>query len=474
MVTTRVNGCQTVTTGTIFMSQLIRLIDHLKKEQRRYYLTEMPEEPFYRRWFYGGICFVSIFWTEVRNMRLFIRVASGTYTTMLALIPFMVVGGSLVLTFNKKATIPELVKQINEFVIPVAGDTIANFLTESLTRTLDIGLGPIGVISLLITSVMLFVHIEDCINDIWHVVKPRAFYLRILLFYAVVTLGPLLISFSIFQAAQFLSEYMLDGIVWKLLRDVSILTGACFIVFKFMPNTRVQLKYAFIPAIVAGIVIEIAKLSFGFYLSIAFQSTSNNTILYGALGIIPVVLLWLYLSWMMILFGVEASYCMQNMRSLCLRKCYTDENNDHETWIFIGAYAALEILSSLVRNLCRGGNPQTSEELAVECVYPVQAIDAILDRLVAINVVKRIDGEFARAYFLARPLDAILIRDIMKAFDESSPRVKKFPKLEGLVNQLLAAQENIWADSNANILREDGVTLKDVASCSTMTNLHLE
>ncbi len=456
------------------MSRYQNFIKHIRAEQKKYYLTELDGEKWYRRAFYGFLCYIAIFITEVRSLRLFTRVASGTYTTMLALIPFMVVGGSLIITFNKEASIPELILKINEFVIPVAGDTIANFLTESLTRTLEIGLGPIGVISLLVTSVMLFVHVEDCFNDIWRVAKPRAFYLRILLFYAIVTLGPLLISFSIFQAAQFISEFVFSGFWWKLVRELLLVFGFCFVLFKFLPNTRVQLKSAIIPAAMASVIIEVAKFGFSIYLTFAFQSNSNNTILYGALGIIPVILLWLYLTWMMLLFGVEAGYCMQNMRSLCLRKCYNEDNGENDTWVFLGNYAALEVLASLVRNLCRGGEPQTSEELSVECVYPVQAIDAILDRLVGINIVKKIEGEFSPVYYLARPLDTIQISEVMKTFDESSPRVKKYPKLEAMVEQLIAAQAKIWSDSNLNVLREDGVALKDVAAHPTMTDLHLD
>ena len=84
------------------------------------------------------------------------------------------------------------------------------------------------------------------------------------------------------------------------------------------------------------------------------------------------------------------------------------------------------------------------------------------------------ENDFATTYILAKPLDAIVIKDIMKLFDESSPRVKKHPKLQALVEQLIAAQEQIWSKSNANILREDGVSLKDVSSEPTMNDLHVD
>ncbi|MBO4349352.1 MAG: YihY family inner membrane protein [Proteobacteria bacterium] len=453
------------------MPNFKQFIDQIRQNQKQYFLTGMENEVWYKRIFYALTSFISVFYGEIQNLRLFTRVASTTYTTMLALIPFMVVGGSLIITFNKEANVTEIITRINQFVAPVAGDVIANFLSQSFERTLDLGLGPIGVIALVVTSVMLFVHIEDCINDIWHVVKPRAFYLRILLFYAVVTLGPLLVSFSMFQATELLPNMIKEDSTWQLFQDTVIIFLASFILFKFLPNTRVRIKFAFIPAVIAAICLQIAKWGFGIYMSIAFKS--SYSILYGALGIIPMTLLWLYFIWSIIYFGVEASYCLQNMRSLSLRWCY-DSNPNGAEWVFIGSYAALEVLSALVRNLCAGKEPPTADALAVECVYPTQAIQAILARLGQINVVKRMENDFANTYILAKPLDAIAIKEVMKLFDESTPRVQRHPKLQALVEQLIAAQEQIWSDSNANILREDGVSLKDVSSVPTMNDLHMD
>lgn len=438
------------------MSRFSTLINKITSEQRRFYLTEMGGEPWYRRAFYAVICFCSVLVSEINSMRLFVRVASGTYTTMLALIPFTVVGGSLIITFNKEANVDTLTAKIREFVIPVAGDTIGGFLSESLKRTLDLGLGPVGIISLFITSVMLFVYIEDCVNDIWHVVKPRAFYLRILLFYAVVTMGPVLLSYSIFQATQLIPDLLMQGFVWKIVREIGVVFLVLLVVYKFLPNTRVQIKYAMIPAFVGALLIEVLKFAFGLYFSLAFSSSSysNYRILYGALGIIPVMLLWLYVTWAIVLVGVEMSYCLQNMRLLLLRKIY-DTSSDENPWVFLGAYAPIEVVASMVRNLCAGKDPQTAEELAVECVYPVLAIEAIMKRLENMHVVKSIQGETAVSYILSKPLDGILIRDIMEAFDESSPRVLKHPRLSAMVEELLLSQNRVWKDSDCNILREN-------------------
>jgi DNA-binding IscR family transcriptional regulator len=166
-------------------------------------------------------------------------------------------------------------------------------------------------------------------------------------------------------------------------------------------------------------------------------------------------------------------YCIQNKNALLLRKFYDARSGDKAAWVFIGAYAPLEILAAIIRNSCKGKAPLTAETLAVECIYPVQAIEAILARLQKIDVVKKVEGEQAAAYFIAKPLDTILIKDIMKTFDESSQRIQEHTKLEALITQLIAAQENIWTNNNVNILREDGVVLKDVSTDMTEMNLNL-
>ena len=441
-------------------------------EEKRYYMTGMKDDPWYRRLFYAIVCFVSVFWDESNAIRIFVRIAAVTYTTMLALVPFTIVGGSLILTFNKQSNISNIVSKIYEFVSPVAGDSVSTFLSESLTRTLDIGLGPVGVISLLVTSVMLFVHIENCINDIWHVQKPRRFYLRILLFYAVVTLGPILLSFSLYQTAQLIPEEFSGGFFGKMLLETGALTGLLVVVYKFMPHTRVQFSYALIPAIVVAILLEIVKLGFGYYLSIAF-STSYR-VLYGALGIIPVTLLWLYISWTLVLYGVEAGYCLQNLKRLLLEKFYNSRASEDNPWIFIGAYAPVEVLAALVRNLCAGQDPMTSDEIASECVYPVQAVEAILTRLENYRIVRKIDTDKGPGFIISRPLDAVHLRSVMSRFDESSPRVRKHPKLAAMIEQLVASQNKIWGGCNANQLREDGVSLNDVSDKPTITGLHVD
>lgn len=427
--------------------------EHFLAEQRRYSMTHMREDHWCRRSFYAFVCFIAVVYDEVMSSRLFIRSSSTAYTTMLALIPFLIVGGSFVLMFNKMATISELIGHINDAVIPSAGDSIAGFLTDSLERTLDLGLGPVGVIALFVTSVMLFIHIEDTINDIWHVRRARAFHLRILLFYAVVTLGPVLFSFSIYQGAQIIADLDSEFGIWKLFGSRLTTFFVFFVLFKFVPNTRVKMLNAIIPAVVVGILFEVMKYLFTLYMTMAFKS--SYSILYGAIGLIPLILVWVYVIWTLTYLGVEACYCSQNFHHLMLRRLYENPTSNQDHWIFIGAYAPLEVLSVLVRDLCNDKSPSPCEDISTACRYPIVAVEAVLERLSGMGITKSVDGEFSKAYFLSRPLDAITINEVMRAFDESSPRVNDHPRLQKLVTQLLEAQRAIWADTTANDLRED-------------------
>ncbi|MCL2326495.1 MAG: YihY family inner membrane protein, partial [Proteobacteria bacterium] len=216
-------------------SRIQRYSEHIAAEQKRFILTRMRHEPWYRRAFYTCLSFAQVIYDEVMENRLFVRASGAAYTTVLALVPFLVVGGSFVVMFNKQASLAEIITHINDWVVPVAGDTLATILADNLARTLDIGLGPVGAIFLVVTSVMLFIHIEDTLNFIWHVRKSRPLHLRVLLFYAVVTLGPLLVSYSIYQAAQFFDDLGGASVLWGHTRSLLIAMALFYTMFQFLP-----------------------------------------------------------------------------------------------------------------------------------------------------------------------------------------------------------------------------------------------
>lgn len=434
-------------------------LEKISADLRTFCLTGLPEAPLYKRVFLALIAFTRILWSEIRTNRTFMRASSVTYTTTLALIPFLAVGGSFILMFNRTVKPEDIVNYIIEFITefigPLVNDQFTTLITDTLTRALNIGLGPIGIITLLVTTVMLFITIQDSVNDIWHVRKSQKMYIRILVFYALVTLGPVLISVSIYQATQLFSALNADLSLWKYFQTSAISLVASFLLFKFLPNTRVKTQHAVFPAIIFAVVFEITKFAFSYYMSIAFNKSYDP--LYGAISFVPITLFWIYISWTLMFLGVQTCYCTQNFRKLTMASIYDAEQSEDQenVWFHIGPYAPLEIMASLVRALERGDLPVSAEKLSLECQYPQPAIEAILNRLVAAQVVNVVNSDSEIKYLISKPLDALDLNAIMDLFDESSPRASRFEHLNKIVARETESRRAHLEDQTANALREN-------------------
>jgi len=431
----------------------------IKKNQDKYCLTGLPDSPWYTRAFHTTICFLHVMYAETRATRTFMRASSATYTTTLAIIPFLVVGGSFIALFNHDITSNDIVNYLQDFIGPIANPAVTKFLSESLSRALEIGLGPVGIISLLITTVMLFISIQDSVNDIWHVKRKQKFYIRVLLFYAIVTLGPVLVSVSVYQATQLMGKLGAitptedDYAILKYIRTAAVSMLGCLVLYKFLPNTKVQFKYTFIPAIITALIFEVTKFAFSLYMQVAFANSYR--VLYGAIGFVPISLLWIYILWTLMFLGFQACYCVQNFSQLKLATIYdSDSDNESDLWIFLGPFAPIEVIAALVRELENGKTPVRAEELALSCQYPIQAIDAILSRLVQYNFVNVFENDGELLYVLAHPLDGLDLNAIMDVFDETTPRTIRYAKLHNLIKEQNISRQSHFQTLNGHALRE--------------------
>lgn len=449
-----------------------------KNNQRTYCLTGFEEAPWYKRAFHAALSFFHIMWSEIRSTRTFMRASSVTYTTMLAVIPFLVVGASVVAMFNRDVTAEDILIYIQDFIGPIANETVTTFLKESLTRASEIGLGPIGLISLLVTTVMLFITIQDSVNDIWHVKRKQKLYIRILIFYAIVTLGPVILSISIYQATQLLTQ--IDAItpidttmsIWKYLRTTVLSLLGFMLLYKFLPNTKVGFKYVIGPALVTTVIFEITKFAFSLYMQVAFANSYR--VLYGALGFVPITLLWIYILWTILFLGFQSCYCAQNFAQLKIATLYdTDASVEQDPWVFLGPYAPIEVIAALVRELENGKTPVPANALAISCQYPIQAIDAILARLVQKGFVNVIENDEELSYILAHPLDGMNLNKIQDVFDESTPRSVHYPILQELVRRLTEDRRIRLHKLNGHALREKPYNLQKDISDSYDNDLSL-
>ncbi len=244
--------------------------------------------------------------------------AALSYTTLLSLVPLMAVVFSVFAAFPVFETIAgEVQSFVFKNFVPASGEVVQQHIEQFTSKATS--LTAIGISFLIVSALLMMNTIEEAINNIWHIKKSRKALPKFMVYWAVLTLGPLLIG-----ASLVVSSYLIS---LPLISEVAIVSGlkttllsllpffattlACTLLYSVVPNTRVPLYAAFAGAAVAAMLFELAKKGFAYYVT-AFPTYE---IVYGALAAIPVFLVWIYISWLVILLGAEISYCLTHKES---------------------------------------------------------------------------------------------------------------------------------------------------------------
>lgn len=263
--------------------------------------------------------------------------AALTFTTLFAVVPMMTV------VFTALAAIPSLQHvsgDIQGFIfdnlVPTSGAVVRDQLTSFSQQAGQLTI--VGIIMLFVTAVMMLVTIEKAFNEIWQVQSARNGLVAFLRYWAVLSLGPFLLG-----AGFILSSYLMSlkvfsdtaGVVSTVLPGVGLIpvlftTLGFTLLYTTVPNCRVPWRAGIISGFAAAVLFELAKKGFGFFIT----SFSSYQLVYGAFAAFPVFLLWIYISWMIILYGVELS------RGVALQETFS-EGQRHPVLTMLSVLALL-------------------------------------------------------------------------------------------------------------------------------------
>jgi membrane protein len=247
-----------------------------------------------------------------REDRLGLTASSLTFTTTMALVPLMTVTFAVFTAFPifgsfRKALEAYLVQNlVPELIAKPVLATLTQFALKANR------LGTAGLVLLVITAVALMLTIDRTLNAIWRVRRPRPLAQRVLIYWAVATLGPLLLGVSLSLASYALSASRglvsaLPGgvaLAFDLAEFMLMVTGFAAL-FRFVPNTPVRWVHAFAGGLFVATGVDLARRALAWYLG-AVPSFTN---IYGAFATVPILLLWIYLGWVIVLLGaVIAAY----------------------------------------------------------------------------------------------------------------------------------------------------------------------
>ena len=247
------------------------------------------------------------------------RVASSlAYTSLIALVPLIAIGIAI---FSAFPVFDNIRGQLADFLFqnltPSFEEEIRQYLGDIVSKSGQ--LGAVGVTGIAITAILLLSTIEDSFNYIFKFTQPRRIATKITLYWTVITLGPLLLgtAFSMRGYLYTLQKFVDDGgetsrLFFSYMIPPLMTIITLMLVYILVPNKKVSICNAFIGAIVAVILFWFLRLGFG---SFVMSNTTYST-LYGALAIIPIFLIWMYLSWAVVLFGAVVTAAMDEYKSL--------------------------------------------------------------------------------------------------------------------------------------------------------------
>lgn len=262
-------------------------------------------------------CFLYLLWKRINDDRLTTSAASLAYTTMLALVPLITVIFfllSLFPTFAEVATI--LKKFIFENLVPATKETIQPYIEQFIANTNRMTLFGIG--GLIVTSLLLINSIYSALNIIWRTKRRRSFSYSLTIYWTILTLGPLLVGASIAISSyifslRFISDTEVVNLFIRILPFLLSIVGF-WLLYCIVPTEPVPLFESIIGATLAAILFELAKNIFELYVT----SFPTYELIYGVLSSVPILLLWIYFSWCIVLFGAEFAATLTEFRKTVL------------------------------------------------------------------------------------------------------------------------------------------------------------
>ncbi len=366
-----------------------------------------------------------------------VRAAALSYTTLLAVVPLLAVVLSVSKNFLHERTasvVPQMLDRAVALVAPqleympldetVAGPvapgqaTVSSKAREEVVAkiqdfigNIDAGaLGIIGSVFLVFVGIRLLTTIEATFNDIWGVQKGRSIWKKVVYYWTTITFGPLMLLAAVAVTgslelssirAQLSVAPWIEKVVLRMVPFV-LLWGGFTLMYMLMPNTHVKFRAALAGGIVGGTLWQLNSLLSTLYVSRVVTYSK----IYGALGIVPVVLVGLYFSWLIVMLGAQVSFAAQNIRTYLQMRA--SERIDQEGRELLACRMVLHACASFLN----GREAPTTSEVAERLDAPLQLLNALMGRLVDGGILSEVGGDPAKLQ-PARPPETITVADVL-------------------------------------------------------------
>ena len=406
---------------------------------------------------YNTIKIITLSIREFVQGRVINKASALTYSTLLAIIPILAILFAIARGFGLDNLLEEQLRTGLEGQA-LGAETILSFIDSYLSHAKNGVFIGVGIIMLFYTVLLLTNNMEQTFNSIWQVKKHRSIYRKMTDYFSMLLLLPLLIllssGISIFMSTfmKNMQEFTLLAPIIKFLVRLTpyVLTWGMFTaLYIFMPNTKVKLKYAILPGILAGSAFQAFQ-----YLYIGSQIwVSRYNAIYGSFAAIPMFLLWTQISWSICLFGTQLCYVAQNLRNFSFSK--ETENISRRYHDFL----CILIMSLICKRFQTDERPYTAETLSDEHKIPIRLTTTILYELQDLHLIHetRMENEDEETGYLpAVDINRLNVGMLLNRLDESGSEAFKIDK-----NRYYASWDTLkkarmeYYDSTSKVLLKD-------------------
>jgi membrane protein len=402
----------------------------------------------YRSWAFRALGILLVVLRDVAFGQLTLRAMSLVYTTLLSIVPMLALSFSVLKAFGVHNQIEPA---LGRFLAPLGerGDEVTAQIIQFIGN-MNVGvLGSLGLALLLYTAISLVQKIEISFNYIWHVPEPRSFGTRFSSYLSVLLVGPLLVFSALGLTAAATSIGVVKGLlaiepfgriaaeVGKLV-PYALIIGLFFFIYIFIPNTRVRWTAALGGALVGGIAWQTAGWAFASFVATSAQYTA----IYSGFAIVILFMIWIYVSWLILLVGASVSFYLQHGEYIIAKSGEPQMSSRMQERL------ALLVMQRVAERHAGGGAALSLEELVHVIGLPSYAIRKVLDLMTAKGILVPTRSEpctWVPVHELAatsawQVIDAVRSDAEFRSIDESSML------LPDQVQRLVNAQERVMAE----------------------------
>jgi len=405
---------------------------------------------------------------DLADGQLTLRAMGLVYTTLLSIVPLLALSFSVLKAFGVYNQIQPV---LLNFLAPLGagGEDVAQRIVKFI-ENMNVGvLGAVGVGLLVYTAVSLMQKIEESLNYIWHIARPRRFGERFSRYLSVLMVGPILVFSALGITATVMNieavrQLLAIGALGQTVQTISQLTpyllviSAFTFVYLFIPNTRVRFGPAALGGVVGGIVWQTA----GWLFALFVASSNQYSAIYSGLAILVVFMIWLYLSWLILLFGASVAFYAQHPEYLYAKGGEPRLSNRMRERL------AMSLLSLVAGRFLAGERMPSTAEFTRLLGVPLHALQTVLDPLEERDLIIQ-SGDDPPVYFPARDPSLISVRQVLEtvraAGEEhflSPEALPAPPAVDAVLKRMRQAVESSVGD----------MTLRELAAQGTESALH--